>query len=303
MDQVSDAESTVVAPVATVSPPVSTSIATVKPQESTKTLRDLDGMKFAQLCVSSGLFKDTADVAKAAMKIKFGYALGIDEATAMSNIILVSGRMSFTANFIAGRIKQSNKYRYVVLEKTDKQCKIQFYEKVEQWKDGRLIFEWEKPGPAELFTLEMAKRAGLTKNETWTKYPEAMCFARCLTAGARTYCSDVFLGTGVYTPDELDPNLNVSLNDNGDMVVEDNSTKSVPTNSAKKITAKSVVAANKAKLDTPEEVIKRILALVAEMGVDTKPYSALYGVSDMMKLNLEQLHDFERRLEQKKASS
>lgn len=297
MDQVEDAEMTTVA--TPTSPVASTAIATTKAPEASKTLRELDGMKFAQLCVASQMFKDTADVAKAAMKIKFGYALGIDEATAMSNIIIVSGRMSFTANFIAARIRLHGKYRYVVLEKSDKQCKIQFYEKVEQWKDGKLIFEWEKPGPVEVFSIEMAKRAGLTKNETWTKYPEAMCFARCLTAGARTYCSDVFMGTAVYTPDELDPNLAMTLNDDGDPVIAE-SAANKPT--AKKITAKSLVAANKAKLDTPEAVTERILTLVKEMGVDTKPYSALYGATDMRNLTLDQLHDFERKLEQKKAS-
>lgn len=301
MDSVTDAEVTVVAnptvvhtvePVTTVT---STAIA-VKPPEATKTLRELDGMKFAQLCVTSGMFKDTADVAKAAMKIKFGYALGIDEATAMSSIIIVSGRMSFTANFVAARIRQSGKYRYTVIEKSDKQCKLQFHEKVEKWQDGKLIFEWEKPGPVEVFTMDMAKRAGLTKNETWTKYPEAMCFARCLTAGARTYCSDVFLGNAPYTPDELDPTLTVALDDNGEMVVGEQTKKTVAN---PKPVAKPVVA----KVETAAEIIARIQATAKALNVDTAPFSKLYGVDDMKKLSMEQLVDFERKLNQRKASS
>ena len=55
----------------------------------------------------------------------------------------------------------------------------------------------------EVFTIEMAERAGLTKSPTWRSYPEAMLFSRALTAGMRTHCPDALGGNPAYTPDEL----------------------------------------------------------------------------------------------------
>jgi hypothetical protein len=68
-------------------------------------------------------------------------------------------------------------------------CRIEFFEGAESL------------GVSE-YTLEMAQRAGLTGNQTWRKFPEAMLFARAMSSGVRTFCPDVFHAT-VYTPEEL----------------------------------------------------------------------------------------------------
>jgi hypothetical protein len=52
------------------------------------------------------------------------------------------------------------------------------------------------------FSLDDARRAGLTSNPTWKSYPRNMLFARALSNGARWFCPDVFNGP-VYTPEEL----------------------------------------------------------------------------------------------------
>lgn len=263
-----------------------------RPPPKPPDLRELSALKFAELCVASGVFKDAADVGKAAVKIKLGYAMGIDEATAMSSIIVVQGRLSFTANFIAARVRQSGKYRYEVKEKSAKKCVLQFFEKIEEFTaNGQLIWKWTKTGPPEEFTMEMAQRAGLTKNETWAKYPEAMCFARCLTAGARTYCSDVFCGNAVYTPDELDPAMQVTVDSNGEIVTE-----------AEVEVKKSRPAAAKASASGDGDPIERIKKLAAEMGADLAPYASFYGTDDMRKLKPDQLADMERKLQQKKSA-
>lgn len=54
------------------------------------------------------------------------------------------------------------------------------------------------------FTMEDAKRAGLTGKQNWRKYPSAMLRARCLSAALRAYCPDV-LGGSVYVEGELEP--------------------------------------------------------------------------------------------------
>jgi hypothetical protein len=182
-----------------------TALATV-PQ--TKPIGDLNitAKQFAEVAINSGLYKDLKDLYGAYAKMALGASMGIDPATAMSNIILVNGKMSFTAALVATRVKQSDKYRYEVVKKDSAACEVQFYEKIPDWTpEGKQFYRWIRPGPVERFTVEMAKRAGLTSNPTWAKYPEAMCFARCLTAGARTYCPDVFCGNAIYTPEELAP--------------------------------------------------------------------------------------------------
>jgi hypothetical protein len=83
------------------------------------------------------------------------------------------------------------------MEKTAKLCRIKFLA------NGEVLGE-------EVFTIEMAERAGLTADKPgqrgispWKAYPEAMLFSRALTAGMRTHCPDALGGHTAYTPDEL----------------------------------------------------------------------------------------------------
>jgi hypothetical protein len=45
-----------------------------------------------------------------------------------------------------------------------------------------------------------------------------MCFCRALTNGAKTYCPDVMVGNQIYTPDELDPQMKLTVTPEGDVV-------------------------------------------------------------------------------------
>jgi hypothetical protein len=78
-----------------------------------------------------------------------------------------------------------------VLEKTDQVCRILFLA-------GKEVLG------EEVVTIQMAERAGLIKGAgPWKQYPEAMLFARCLSAGMRTHCPDALGGAPAYTPEEL----------------------------------------------------------------------------------------------------
>jgi hypothetical protein len=57
---------------------------------------------------------------------------------------------------------------------------------------GAVTIEW---------TIEMATRAGLTKNPTWRQYPRQMLRARVISEGIRTVFPGV--AVGVYTPEEV----------------------------------------------------------------------------------------------------
>lgn len=77
-----------------------------------------------------------------------------------------------------------------------------------RWKelsDSRCCAEFEHPssGTFELeWTFEQAKKAGLTGNPTWQKFPRAMLRARVISEGIRTAFPAVICGT--YTPEEVE---------------------------------------------------------------------------------------------------
>lgn len=179
----------------------------------------LEPKKIIEAAMASGYFKHLKSPADGYIIAAYGASLNMDITTALNNIILVNGRMTFSANFIASLIKRSGKYRYRVKAKTAKECVIEFFEKIEHCtKEGRQYWEWELQG-TETFTYAMAERAGLTQKGTnWKSWPEAMCFARCITAGARTYCPDLLNGQAAYTPDEIEPSIKLIQTPEGDLV-------------------------------------------------------------------------------------
>lgn len=169
--------------------------------------------KFVEITLKSGAYKDVKTPYELIMKVVYGQALGLDPATSLSSIHLIQGKPTMSATLMAGRVKQygGGKYRYEIVEKTDKKCTLRFYELIEDWtKDGKQFKRWVEHTP-ETFTIEMAKAAGLDKNDNWKKYPSNMLFARCMSNGVKTYCPEVLSGLPIYTPDELDPSVQYQL--------------------------------------------------------------------------------------------
>lgn len=146
-------------------------------------------MLIANTMATSGRFQGDTTPAQAAVKIMAGLELGLSPIFAMSNIILVNGRVTLGASVVAALIKKSGKYDYDVVELTDNLCHLEF--KV----DGKRV------GPS-IFTMDDARLAGLTGKDVWKKFPRNMLFSRALTNGARWYAAEVFSGP-IYTPEEL----------------------------------------------------------------------------------------------------
>lgn len=65
----------------------------------------------------------------------------------------------------------------------------------------------------ETFTIEDAKRAGITNKDGWKNYPKAMLRARASSAGLRAVAPDIV--AGIYDPEEL----GVDLNERGEIVL------------------------------------------------------------------------------------
>ena len=170
-----------------------------------------DLQRLARLFSASGLFgraagNPDAHMAECAIKILAGMEAGFGSFASIAGVSVINGRPGFGANLLAQAIKRHPLYDYRVLEKTDQVCRIRFL-------SGKEVLG------EEVFTIQMAERAGLIKNGgPWKQYPEAMLFARCLSAGMRTHCPDALGGAPAYTPEEL--GAQGQIDENG-VVVED----------------------------------------------------------------------------------
>jgi hypothetical protein len=153
-----------------------------------------DLARLARVFAASGLFgksgSQETQVAECAIRLMAGMEAGFSPFASATGVHIINGRPAFSANLLAQAVRRHPDYDYRVLEKTAQLCRIRFLSRGETLGD-------------ELFTIEMAERAGLLKNPTWRSYPEAMLFSRALTAGMRTHCPDALGGHPAYTPEEL----------------------------------------------------------------------------------------------------
>lgn len=175
----------------------STALATTTAPALSLQLQSVDDLqRLARLFSASGLFgratgNPDAHMAECAIKILAGAECGFGPFASSAGVSVINGRPGFGANLLAQAIKRHPHYDYRVLEKTDQVCRIRFL-------SGKEVLG------EETFTTQMAERAGLIKGGgPWKQYPEAMLFARCLSAGMRTHCPDALGGAPAYTPEEL----------------------------------------------------------------------------------------------------
>jgi hypothetical protein len=150
-----------------------------------------DPVALGNVLAKSGFFTDSKSEAQAAVKVMAGEELGIGPVAAMTGIHIVKGKVTLSANLIAGQIKRSGRYDYRVTRLDGTGCVIEFSQ------------GGEKIGTSE-FTADDAKAAGLWGQAgPWKAHPKNMLFARAMSNGAKWYCPDVFAAGPVYTPDEL----------------------------------------------------------------------------------------------------
>ncbi len=152
---------------------------------------------------ASGMFPDIKSHAQALVKVMVGKELGLPPFASVSGIHMVQGKPVIGANLIATMIANHPYYAYRILKSTKEICEIAFY-------DYRHKNEGELVGNAS-FTIQEAQEAGLLGKDNWKKYAGDMLFARAISRGAKRYTPGIFGGTPVYTPDEL----NVEIDEDG----------------------------------------------------------------------------------------
>lgn len=131
-------------------------------------------------------------IAQMCTKVLAGRELGFGPFASANGIHIIKGKPVIGANLIAAAVKASGRYNYRVATMTDTECTINFMERMED--------KWVGIGTST-FTAADAKKAGTGNMD---KFGRNMLFARAISNGVRWYCPDVFLGSTVYVPGELD---------------------------------------------------------------------------------------------------
>jgi hypothetical protein len=148
----------------------------------------MDPMTVAQVFKESGMFPDLQSAAQACAKIIIGRGLGINDYDAMAGLHIIKGKAVLAAHLMAASIKRAGKYDYRATC-SDTECSILFLGLTPEGK-------WEDIGITR-FTMDDARRAQLG-GDNWRKYPTAMLFARCISAGYKQHCPDALGSAPVY---------------------------------------------------------------------------------------------------------
>lgn len=152
-------------------------------------------VELGHVLAQSGYFKDARDPAKAAVKVMIGMDLGLSPTTALRGIHMFEGdgkmQVVVEGRLLAGLIKAHPRYRFEIIDRTDKECTLRFF-------DGD-----ESLSPDITWTIADAERANLTKKHNWKSYPRDMLYWRAVAEGCRVHCPDVTNGMPVYTEDEM----------------------------------------------------------------------------------------------------
>ncbi|MCL2140305.1 MAG: hypothetical protein FWH42_01305 [Dehalococcoidia bacterium] len=164
---------------------------TLVPTNGNYSLSDISTM--SAIFTKSGFFTGLKSEAQACVKIQAGKELGLPPVYSMQHIIVIDDKITCDSHTLARLIKQSGKYTYRVIKNDESITTIKFYE--------REANQWVEIGENS-FSIEEAKRAGLTRKSVWTMYPKAMLFARALSQGARQHCPDAI--GGVYLTEEIE---------------------------------------------------------------------------------------------------
>lgn len=202
------------APVAEATPAEADQTKTIV-RKQPKPLSLRDPAQLARAFAESGYWKHVKSPAQAVVIMAAGEELGLTPLASMQGITMIEGNIGYRGNLIAQLLRQHPRYEFKVLERTNKQCTLQF------------TIDGEPPegDPDEgkvTYSVKDAERAELVKDRGgWVKNPRAMCFNRALTEGARVHAPDLTMGTPVYSTEEIEEVVTEPLVVDAEVVDED----------------------------------------------------------------------------------
>jgi hypothetical protein len=156
------------------------------------------------ILVKTGFLPEAIRTPEQAVAIMLkGRELGIPAMYALSNIAVIKGKPVANAELMLALIYRDHGDNAIRFKTSDnKQCTVAYRRR-----------SWTQP-ETYTFSIEDAKQAGLLGNQTWSKYPQAMLRARCVSAVARMAFADTI--GGLYTPEEL--GATVAVSDEGEVI-------------------------------------------------------------------------------------
>ena len=155
-------------------------------------------VEMASMLVPTGFLPNTINTPQKAVAIILkGRELRIPPMYALSNIVIVQGKPTSSAELMLALIYRDHGDDSIIVEESSSSaCRVTY--KRRAW-DRRREFA---------FTIEDAQRANLAGKDIWRQYPQAMLRARCISAVARLAFPDSI--AGMYTPEELDAAVRVT---------------------------------------------------------------------------------------------
>jgi hypothetical protein len=135
-----------------------------------------------------GSLRNPADILIVVMT---GRELGLTVMQSVRGCHVIDGKVGMSAELMLALVKRRPECKFIrIVESTDIVCTL------ETQRDG-------DPEPTRMsYSIEQAKRAGVTNKDNWKKHTEAMLRARCASALCRAVYPDLLLG--VYSEDEMD---------------------------------------------------------------------------------------------------
>ena len=173
------------------------------PRLSLPTMQELESLKtYGELVVASGLAPKHIDKWETAVVVmRYGHQLGVDEFTALQNMLVIDGKPSMNASLMHSLIMRDHGPDAVlVLESTETICQL-----VCRRRGSKVSSTVE-------YTIQEAEKAGLVNKPgprggpgVWKAYPKDMLFARAISRAGRQVFRDTTMG--LYTPEELGGNV------------------------------------------------------------------------------------------------
>lgn len=118
-----------------------------------------------------------------------GIGLGLDPMEALANIHVIEGKAILSSELMLSLVMRKGvQVKWVTMSDEEVEC---------------VLTRPGHPSHHGRWTIEDAKRAGLTGKDNWKKYPRAMLRARCISEAIRAWAPDL-LGAGVYDETEAD---------------------------------------------------------------------------------------------------
>lgn len=142
--------------------------------------------------ISSGLLPSSIKTPQQAFVIiQKGREIGIPMMQALSQINVISGKPTMSAELMLGQIYRNVPGAYIHFKTlSNDKCEIE------------CARSKDMPYTKIAFSIEDAKKAGVMRNPVWSKYPRAMLRSRAISEMARTIFPDAICGIS-YTPEEL----------------------------------------------------------------------------------------------------